>query len=476
MELSFTGCQNLQVTANDIPDLSSVESMYFMFSNCIALTGNTSFENWDVSNIRSLNSLFNNTNFNQNLETWNVSSVIDMIGLFDNSALSNENYEKMLITWSELPSLPTNVTLGANQNTYCSAKEARDKLINDYNWTINDGGEGYECIIENQQPFITLWKTDNLGISNANQITIPINEELSYEYDVDWGDGSFDSRVTTSITHTYEQPGEYQVKIKGVFPQIYFADFPSIQTDANKILEVQQWGDIRWMSMQYSFTGCQNLQVTTNDIPDLSSVENLNYAFANCYVLTGNPSFENWDVSNVGDLSYLFYNTNVNQNLENWNIRRVYNMIGMFDNSALSDENYEKMLIAWSELPSLPTYVTLGANQNTYCAATEAREKLITEYNWTINDGGEAYECIIENQRPFITLWKTDNPGISNANQITIPINEQLNYDYDVDWGDGSVDSRLTSSITHTYEQPGAYEVKITGVFPQIYFLIFNHT
>ena len=122
---------------------------------------------------------------------------------------------------SELPSKQYWVTLGANQNTYCSAKEAREKLINDYNWTINDGGEGYECIIENQQPFITLWKTDNPGISNANQITIPINEELSYEYDVDWGDGTFDSRVTTSITHTYEQQGTYSEN-KRCFPSNLF--------------------------------------------------------------------------------------------------------------------------------------------------------------------------------------------------------------------------------------------------------------
>ena len=168
---------------------------------------------------------------------------------------------------------------------------------------------------------------------------------------------------------------EHTVKIKGVFPQIYFNSFYQNNTsDYAKILEVLHWGEIQWRSMRNSFSGCINLQVTTSDIPDLSSVESLNYAFANCNTLTGNPSFENWDVSNVGDLSYLFYNTNVNQNLENWNISRVYNMFGMFDNSALSDQNYEKMLIAWSELPSKQFWVTLSANQNTYCSAKEARK------------------------------------------------------------------------------------------------------
>lgn len=37
-------------------------------------------------------------------------------------------------------------------------------------------------------------------------------------------------------------------------------------------------------------------------------------------------------------------------------------------------------------------------------------------------------------QNPFITTWKTDNPGTSDDNQVTIPT-DGGGYNYTVDWG-----------------------------------------
>ena len=71
---------------------------------------------------------------------------------------------------------------------------------------------------------------------------------------------------------------------------------------------------------------------------------------------------------------------------------------------------------------------------------------------------------------PFITTWKTDNPGTSGNNQIIIPTNSTLGgYNYTVDWGDGSI-SQETGNAQHTYITPATYTVKITGDFPAIAF------
>jgi len=72
---------------------------------------------------------------------------------------------------------------------------------------------------------------------------------------------------------------------------------------------------------------------------------------------------------------------------------------------------------------------------------------------------------------PFITTWKTDNPGTSNDDQITIPIvapESGETFDLDIDWGDGQSDLGVSSTITHTYASVGTYQISITGVFPRI--------
>ncbi|HHX58317.1 MAG TPA: hypothetical protein GX706_00935 [Candidatus Moranbacteria bacterium] len=89
------------------------------------------------------------------------------------------------------------------------------------------------------QEFVTVWKTNNPGTSNATSITIPTHG-TGYNYDIDWTcDGTFDViGATGTETHDYGTAGTYTVCIRGQFPQIYFNN----GGDRQKILEVQQWG------------------------------------------------------------------------------------------------------------------------------------------------------------------------------------------------------------------------------------------
>ncbi|MEQ8361525.1 MAG: BspA family leucine-rich repeat surface protein [Cyclobacteriaceae bacterium] len=87
------------------------------------------------------------------------------------------------------------------------------------------------------------------------------------------------------------------------------------------------------------------------------------------------------------------------------------------------------------------------------------------------NIPGDIVSKLYENTvfNAFVTTWKTDNPGSSNDNQITIPTTG-TGYLYNVNWGDGMTDTDVTGDITHTYAAPGTYTVSITGAFPRIYF------
>jgi PKD repeat protein len=69
--------------------------------------------------------------------------------------------------------------------------------------------------------FVTTWKTDNIGVSKPNQITILTSKSYKYNNTIDWGDGKKNTKVTKNITHTYKSPGTYTVTISGAFPYFY---------------------------------------------------------------------------------------------------------------------------------------------------------------------------------------------------------------------------------------------------------------
>ena len=123
-----------------------------------------------------------------------------------------------------------------------------------------------------QNEFITVWETTTAGES----ITIPTATNATYDYTIDWGDGSaVESGQTGNATHTYATAGKYDVSITGTFPRIYFNN----TGDKTKILEVKQWGSQAWTSMEGAFYGCNSLNITANDVPDLSNVTSLKNMF-----------------------------------------------------------------------------------------------------------------------------------------------------------------------------------------------------
>ncbi len=147
-------------------DVSNVESMSFMFNSTENF--NQDIGNWDVSGVKNMRWMFRNaSSFNQDIGSWDVSSVEDMsymfynaedfnqdIGDWDMSNVSNVSemltgtslstafYNNLLIGWSS-QTLQDGLTFhGGNNNKYSpgEAADARQDIIDNYNWTISDGG------------------------------------------------------------------------------------------------------------------------------------------------------------------------------------------------------------------------------------------------------------------------------------------------------------------------------------------------
>ena len=127
-------------------DVSSVTDMEDAFYNAVLLTTFPG-SNWDVSNVVTMNEMFWNTNALSNiegLEDWNISNVSDFFRFMNssNTGLLTTLYDNVLINWSQLNVQP-NVNIDFGNSTYNAgaAANAKQLLINTYNWTFTDGGQ-----------------------------------------------------------------------------------------------------------------------------------------------------------------------------------------------------------------------------------------------------------------------------------------------------------------------------------------------
>ncbi|MDT0622607.1 BspA family leucine-rich repeat surface protein [Croceitalea vernalis] len=326
-------------------DLSKVVNMELMFND--ALKFNQDVGDWDVSSVENMFGMFWNAQaFNQDLSQWDISSIIQnssfdgMAFMFSQTQLSLQNYDNTLSGWATFSvgngetQIPLNITFDGGSSQYCLSETARQNLIDNFGWTITDGG--LNCPIDFTDAFITTWKTDNVDSpisTGPNQLEIQFN---GTPFDVDWGDGTIETIISGVAEHTYALPGTYMVKVKGTLNEIDFSK------DKEKLLEINQWGSEKWKFMRRTFRGCINLDVTAEDVPDFSELQDfdLDGLFENCESLIGNESFNNWDVSSIDFMSNMFRGAILfNQDLNNWDVSNVSSMDGMFRNATAFNGN-----------------------------------------------------------------------------------------------------------------------------------------
>ena len=135
-------------------DVSNVINMSEMFRNTNVF--NQDIGNWDVSNVNDMSNMFSYANkFNNNISSWIVSNVNNMSFMFSNDTMifSIENYDKLLLEWSQLY-LQEGVNFGPNYTYYCNSIDERQFIEDTFNWDISDSGIDCESVVINEVDLI----------------------------------------------------------------------------------------------------------------------------------------------------------------------------------------------------------------------------------------------------------------------------------------------------------------------------------
>jgi trimeric autotransporter adhesin len=370
MQNAFYGCNNLNISASDVPNLSGVTIMSQMFRGCSILNSPSNINTWNTTSVTNMNSLFYQASiFNQNIGAWNSSAVtnmgfmfgsassfnqdigswtlnpiVNMSNMLDNCGMDCANYTATLIGWNANGSTPNTRSLGATGLTYGPhAVAARNNLVlatgsGGKGWTITDVG----LTIGNCGSFITRWNLATAG-SGTNQLSFNVVTGGTVHYDwqeISPGTASGSGTFNTGTLTITGLPTGANIRLR-----IYPNNFQRIvingtSLDRSRLLDVEQWGAIAWTSMQNAFYGCNNLNISATDVPNLSGVTNMSQMFRGCASLNGPSNINTWNTISVTNMNGLFFQAFVfNQNIGNWNTINVTNMSSMFLLAASFNQN-----------------------------------------------------------------------------------------------------------------------------------------
>ncbi|MBL7753770.1 MAG: BspA family leucine-rich repeat surface protein [Chitinophagaceae bacterium] len=396
-EFAFSDCSNLDCIAPDLPNLSQVSNLSFMFKNCISLVGNSNIGNWNIQNVTNLNGMFYGAvNFNQPIANWNTQNVTDMSSMFQydssfNQPIGNwntQNVTNMAYMFCNASNFNQSIGIWSTQNVISMrgmlfrAQNFNQPIGNWNTQNVTDMGFMFAEATSFNQP-IGYWNTQNVknmdnmfaGASNFNQ---PIGnwntlnvENMSGMF---LGATSFNEPIgnwnTQNLIYTegmfngainFNQPiGNWNTG-NVYFMQSMFKNATSFNQP------IGNWNTQNVHNTKSMFEGASSFNQPIGNW-NTADVSDMNSMFMNA--ISFNQPLGNWNTADVNDMSSMFEGAqSFNQPLANWFTGSVYSMERMFYNATA----FNQPIGNWST-------GNVNSMKEMFCNAT-AFNQVITTWN-----------------------------------------------------------------------------------------------
>ena len=288
--------QNAQAFNQDIGGWSvgNVENMSFMFNNADSF--NQDINLWNVGNVENMSNMFNSANaFNQDLNSWNVATVTNMSGMFSGAS----SFDGAISSW-QVGAVTDMSFMFANASVF-------DRQITSWltNSVLNMDSMFENTIYNQNMPNWTI--TSLLSMNNMFKNNAIFNKDM----------GNWNTSSVTSMIATFQNCVSYNRdlstwNVSNVTPVNKYANF-----DTNTP---------SWVLPKPAFTTIPLTNATFQTaINNILALDNDGDIFLAPY-----GKIQDWDVSQVTDMSQAFQTTNFNGDLSSWDVSNVTDMSFMF--------------------------------------------------------------------------------------------------------------------------------------------------
>ena len=178
-------------------------------------------------------------------------------------------------------------------------------------------------------PFVTTWDTN---LRSGTTVTLGLGGTVNAT--IDWGDDT----ITTVNTpgprvHDYGTDGIYTVSVTGSVTEYNSFYNGGTMSDRDKLVSVDNWGQLGFTSMEYAFYYCSNLVSVPTTSDGIETVTDMSWMFIGA--VSFNETIGGWDTSNVTDMGGMFHTaSSFNQDISGWDTSSVTSMDGMFDGAS----------------------------------------------------------------------------------------------------------------------------------------------